>query len=164
MDPNNQQTPNPVSSIDQTPVVNPQLVQGAPAPMNSQLPTPNTQQEPHLETIANSNPNSTQNTLLIAEIRDGIVIMNDGSYRAVVMARSINFDLMSTQEREAVEFSYQGFLNSLYFDIQIFIRSQKIDMRPYLERLDKLRSEQENMLIAIMTEDYMDYIDALSQQ
>ncbi len=80
------------------------------------------------------------------------------------MARSINFDLMSPEEREAVEFSYQGFLNSLYFDVQIFIRSQKIDMRPYLEKLDKLRTEQQNMLIALMTEDYMDYIAALSEQ
>jgi hypothetical protein len=59
-----------------------------------------------------SNPNSTQNTLLIAEVRDGIVIMNDGTFRAVIMCKSINFDLMSPQEREAVEFSYQGFLNS----------------------------------------------------
>ena len=60
-----------------------------------------------------SNPNSTQNTLQIAEIRDGVVIMNDGSYRSVIMVKSINFDLMSPQEREAVEYSYQGFLNSL---------------------------------------------------
>src|ERR1700755_855492 len=86
-----------------------------------------------------ANPNSTQNTLQIAEIRDGIVIMGDGSFRSVVMVKSINFDLMSPQEREAVEYSYQGFLNSLYFPVQIFIRSQKVDLRPYIERMDKIR-------------------------
>ena len=64
---------------------------------------------------AKSNQNSTQNTLQIAEIRDGIVIMHDGSFRAVIACQSINFDLMSPEEREAVEYSYQGFLNSLYF-------------------------------------------------
>lgn len=110
------------------------------------------------------NPNSTQNTLQIAEIRDGIVIMNDGSYRSVIMAQSINFDLMSPQEREAVEYGYQGFLNSLYFPIQIFVRSQKIDMRPYLERLDQLRANQENMLLTLLMEDYIDYIAALVEQ
>jgi uncharacterized protein (DUF2126 family) len=68
-------------------------------------------------TPVQSNPNSTQNTLLIAEVRDGIVIMNDGTFRAVIMCKSINFDLMSPEEREAVEFSYQGFLNSLFFPI-----------------------------------------------
>ena len=77
-----------------------------------------------------TNPNSTQNSLQIAEVRDGIVIMNDGSFRSVVMVKSINFDLMSPQEQEAVEYSYQGFLNSLYFPIQIFLRSQKVDLQP----------------------------------
>ncbi len=113
---------------------------------------------------AQSNPNSTQNSLQIAEIRDGIVIMNDGSYRSVVMAKSINFDLMSPQEQEAVEFSYQGFLNSLYFPVQIFIRSQKVDLQPYLERLDKIRSEHDNMLLALLMEDYINYMAQLSQQ
>lgn len=111
-----------------------------------------------------TNPNSTQNTLQIAEIRDGIVIMNDGSFRSVVMVKSINFDLMSPQEQEAVEYSYQGFLNSLYFPVQIFIRSQKVDLQPYISKLDKIRTEHDNMLLAMLMEDYINYIDQLSQQ
>jgi hypothetical protein len=111
-----------------------------------------------------SNANSTQNTLEIAEIRDGIVIMNDGSFRSIIMVKSINFDLMSSQEQEAVEFSYQGFLNSLYFPVQIFERSQKIDLQPYIDKLDKIRTEHDNMLLAFLMEDYIGYIDALSQQ
>lgn len=111
-----------------------------------------------------SNPNSTQNTLLIAEIRDGIVIMNDGSFRSVVMVKSINFDLMSPQEQEAMEFSYQGFLNSLYFPIQIFIRSQKVDLQPYIAKLDKIRGEHNNMLLSMLMQDYIQYIDQLAAQ
>lgn len=114
--------------------------------------------------VRQTNPNSTQNTLQIAEIRDGIVIMNDGSFRSVIMVKSINFDLMSPQEQEAVEFSYQGFLNSLYFPVQIFVRSQRVDLRPYVEKLDKIRSEHDNMLLALLMEDYITYIDQLSQQ
>lgn len=111
-----------------------------------------------------SNPNSTQNTLQIAEIRDGIVIMNDGSFRSVVMVKSINFDLMSPTEQEAVEGAYQGFLNSLYFPIQIFIRSQKVDLQPYIAKLDKIRTEHDNMLLAMLMEDYVQYISSLSVQ
>lgn len=111
-----------------------------------------------------SNPNSTQNSLQIAEIRDGLVIMNDGTFRSVVMVKSINFDLMSTGEQESVEYGYQGFLNSLYFPVQIFIRSQKVDLQPYIEKLDKVRTEHDNMLLALLMEDYIGYIDALSQQ
>jgi hypothetical protein len=71
---------------------------------------------------------------------------------------------MSPQEQEAVEFSYQGFLNSLYFPVQIFIRSRKVDLRPYIEKLDKIRSEHDNMLLALLMEDYIQYMDELSQQ
>src|SRR5687768_16650617 len=46
---------------------------------------------------------SSQNTLQVSEIRDGMVIMRDGSLRAAIMCQSINFDLMSQSEREAVE-------------------------------------------------------------
>jgi hypothetical protein len=111
-----------------------------------------------------NNPNSTQNTLLISEIRDGIAIMNDGTFRAVVMCKSINFDLMSPQEREAVEFSYQGFLNSLYFPVQIFIRSQRVDIRPYLEKLAKISNDQDNMLLGLLMDDYINYLAAIAQQ
>ena len=114
--------------------------------------------------VHTTNANSTQNTLQIAEIRDGIVIMNDGSFRSVVMVKSINFDLMSPQEQEAVEYSYQGFLNSLYFPIQIFVRSQKVDLQPYIERLDKIRTEHDNMLLAMLMDDYIGYIDQLAAQ
>lgn len=120
--------------------------------------------KPGTAPVQATNPNSTQNTLQIAEIRDGIVIMSDGSYRSVVMVKSINFDLMSQGEQEAVEFSYQGFLNSLYFPIQIFIRSQKVDLQPYITKLDKIRSEHDNMLLALLMEDYISYIDQLGQQ
>lgn len=111
-----------------------------------------------------SNPNSTQNSLQVAEIREGIVIMSDGTFRAVVMAKAINFDLMSQGEQEGIEFSYQGFLNSLFFPIQIFIRSQKVDLQPYIEKLDKIRAQHDNMLLALLMEDYIAYIDNLSQE
>lgn len=116
------------------------------------------------QNVQPTNPNSTQNSLQIAEIRDGIVIMNDGSFRSVISLKSINFDLMSAQEQEAVEYSYQNFLNSLYFPVQIFIRSQKVDLQPYIEKLDKIRTEHDNMLLALLMDDYIGYIDALSQQ
>src|SRR3989338_2442451 len=116
------------------------------------------------EKASAASANSTQNTLHISEIRDGLVIMNDGTFRAVIMGKSINFDLMSPQEREAVEFAYQGFLNSLYFPIQIFIRSQRVDLAPYLDKLDKIRSEQESMLIALLMEDYVAFLAEIAAQ
>ncbi len=110
------------------------------------------------------NPNTTQNTLLISEIRDNIVILKDGSFRAVIACQSINFDLMSSREREGVEYSYQNFLNSLNFPIQILIRSQRVDIGPYIERLEGIRKSQDNMLLNVLMDDYINFIDALSQE
>jgi len=111
-----------------------------------------------------TNPNSTQNMLKIAEIRDGIAIMADGSYRAVIMSKAINFDLMSQKEQEAVEYSYQGFLNSLYFPIQIFIHSERVNLSDYIEKLDKLKAEHENMLLSLLMDDYIAFIEQISSQ
>lgn len=136
-----------------------------PAPGAQNVPgAPGPQAGAGAKPAVHGNPNSTQNTLQIAEIRDGIVIMNDGSFRAVVMAKSVNFDLMSPQEQESVEYGYQSFLNSLYFDIQIFIRSQKVDLQPYIAKLDKIRSEHSNMLLAMLMQDYIQYMSQLATE
>jgi type IV secretory pathway VirB4 component len=107
---------------------------------------------------------STQDTLLISEIRDGIVVMRDGSLRAVIMASAINFDLMSAAERDAVEYAYQSFLNSLHFSVQIVIKSQKIDLDGYIGRLQQLRTEQDNDLLAMLMDDYIANIKALIEE
>jgi type IV secretory pathway VirB4 component len=110
------------------------------------------------------NANSTQNSLLLSEIRDNMVIMADGSFRAVVACKSINFDLMSSREREGVEYSYQNFLNALNHPIQILIRSQRIDIGPYIDRLIQIRRNQDNMLLNVLMDDYINFIDILSQE
>jgi len=130
----------------------------------TQQPSPNGQQATQQPTKPKSNPNSTQNTLLISEIRDNMVVMKDGSFRAVVACQSINFDLMSSREREGVEYSYQNFLNSLNFDIQVFIRSQRVDIGPYIERLVQIRRAQDNMLLNVLMDDYINFIDVLAQE
>lgn len=114
--------------------------------------------------VKKRNPNSTQNSLQVAELRENMAVMNDGSFRVVIACKSINFDLMSSVEREAIEFSYQSFLNSLYFPVQILIRSQRVDIGPYLDRLEKIRRLQENMLLGVLMDDYLDFIDGLSQE
>src|SRR6266702_4683943 len=163
----------PVQPTSAQPVPQPltELNGVATAPPNYQ--TPPTAQQPQAATTVGGvqrglpaspprNPNSSQNSLLIAELRDSMTIMNDGSMRAVVACQSINFDLMSDREREAVEYSYQNFLNSLYFPIQILIRSQKVDIGPYLDLLEKIRRDQDNMLLGVLMDDYISFIGALA--
>ena len=116
------------------------------------------------ESSRKDEPTSTQATLMISELRDNVVIMKDGSFRAVVACKSINFDLMSEQEREGVEYAYQNFLNSLEFTTQILIRSQRVDIGPYIERLTDIRRNNDNMLLGVLMDDYINFIDVLSQE
>ncbi|MEO7617787.1 MAG: hypothetical protein ABIS59_03010 [Candidatus Saccharibacteria bacterium] len=113
------------------------------------------------QTSTTQTAKSTQNSLLISEIKDGIVVMRDGSIRGVIRGSAINFDLMSGNEQNAIEFAYQGFLNSLHFTIQIVIKSQKIDLDPYIEKLEARRSDQPNELLGNLMEDYIANIRAL---
>ena len=129
----------------------------------SQTPAPDQNQPAQLPAAA-QNPSSTQNSLELSEIRDGLVIMKDGSFRAVVACKSINFDLMSSREREGIEYSYQNFLNSLNHPVQILVRSQRVDIGPYIDKLVELRRNQDNMLLNVLMDDYIGFIDVLSQE
>ncbi len=160
MPPNSQQPQTGAPQQGGQPGMQPQPMQtGQPG-----VPTPPNVTDAKAPPAAPSNPNTTQNTLGFSEIRDNMVVMNDGSFRAVVACKSINFDLMSSKEREGIEYSYQNFLNSLYFPVQILIRSQRVDIGPYIERLTNIRRDQENMLLNVLTDDYIDFIDTLSQE
>ncbi len=143
----------------------PQPQQPQPAPQLAPQPTTQLQPQPAPGTTVTPDiPTSTQSTLLISELRDGLVIMKDGSFRAVIACQSINFDLMSETEREGIEYSYQNFLNSLNFTTQILIRSQRVDIGPYIERLSTIRRNNENMLLGVLMDDYINFIDVLSQE
>ena len=149
MPPNNQAnplqqpaSPNPVADL----LYNSQQIPLAANPTTSQQNPPSQQPLDDKNKKPAVKQNSTQNSLLLSELRDSMVIMNDGTFRAVVACKSINFDLMSSRERDGVELSYQDFLNALYFPIQVFIRSQQVDIGPYIDKLTLLRRDEDNML------------------
>ena len=143
-----------------------QQLQQQAAQLQQQQPNqPNQQgQQPQKPDIPTENPLSTQATLLISELRDGVVIMKDGSFRAVVACKSINFDLMSASERDGIEYSYQSFLDSLGFTTQILIRSQRVDISPYIDRLNQIRRDNDNMLLGVLMDDYIDFVNALAEE
>lgn len=113
---------------------------------------------------ANKGSTSTQESLRISEIRDGIVIMRDGSLRSVIMASAINFDLMSKREQDGIEMAFQGFLNSLHFPIQIVIRSKRLDLDTYIDGLKKQRSSLTNQMLAALMDDYIANIQGLVEE
>ena len=106
---------------------------------------------------------ATQEFVPIAEVRDGIVVLKDGSMRAVVLSSSLNFSLKSDDERNAIILQFQDFLNSLDFAIQISIESRRLDIRPYLALLEDRYKEQINDLMKIQTREYIDFVKKFTE-
>ena len=104
---------------------------------------------------------STQRYLPFSEIRDNLIFMKDGSSRMVLRVHALNFNLKSTEEQDAILISYQRFLNSLSFPIQIVTRSVKVDIEAYINRLKNLALKQENALLQEQTYKYVDFLTNL---
>lgn len=104
---------------------------------------------------------ATQKYLDILEIRDDLVVLRDGSLRAVLIVSSINFALKSEEEQNAVIQGYTQFLNSLDFPVQIVIQSRQLNIDNYLEKLEQLEKRQTNELLRTQTAEYRQYISEL---
>lgn len=104
---------------------------------------------------------STQQFLDIEEIKEGTVLLKDGTLRAVLMTSAINFALKSPKEQEAIIYRYQSFLNSLDFPVQIVINSRRLNIVPYLETLEEREKIQTNELLKIQTAEYKEFVRGL---
>jgi hypothetical protein len=104
---------------------------------------------------------TTQAHLPIAEIRNGVVVLKDGSLRLVMLVSTINFDLKNEEEQSALIYAYQNFINSFNFPIQIVMQSRRVDLSGYLTKLRARLSQIEAPLLQIQTEDYITFIERL---
>jgi hypothetical protein len=101
---------------------------------------------------------AAQDFVPVREIRDGIIILKDGSMRAVVMASSINFALKSADEQQGVIMQFQTFLNGLDFSVQIAIQSRELDIRPYISMLEGRYKNEVGDLMKIQIREYIQFI------
>lgn len=111
--------------------------------------------------MANEN---TQSFIPIDEIRDGVIILKDGGIRSIIMVSSMNFDLKSDDEQEALLAQFQGMLNSLEFPIQMFVQSRRLDIQPYLNSLEKRLKDIPEELLQIQTKEYIEYIKLFTEE
>ncbi len=109
-------------------------------------------------------PASTQKYVQISEIRDDVVVLQDGSMRQILKVTPIPTELRSEKEQEAVVYQFRSFLNALKFPIQIVIQGRRVDLSKYLQKLEGIALEEQNELLKIQLADYIDFIDRLSNE
>jgi len=116
----------------------------------------------HSKKITKPSPQvATQKFLDIAEIKEDVIVLKNGSFRGVLAVSSINYDLKSSEEQDAIINQYQNFLNSLDFPIQVLISSRKLNINSYLEFLDGKEKEQTSELLRMQTAEYRNFIKQL---
>lgn len=90
------------------------------------------------------NKTSARNQIAIKGMQDGILLLPNSEYRAILRVSSLNFELKSEEEQDAIIDTYESFLNSVGSSLQILIRTREIDMDKYLEELrERLDDETE---------------------
>ena len=100
----------------------------------------------------------TQKFVEIKEIKDGVIILENGSLRCILMVSGINFELKSEDEQNIITYAYQNFLNTLDFSVQIVIHSRKLNIDNYLDKLAERQSTETNELLKNQISEYIEFI------
>ena len=123
---------------------------------------PKKQEEMQSKKLAKAKPGPpTQRFLDIAEIREDVVVLKDGTLRGVFMVSSINFALKSEDEQQATVQSYMQFLNGLEYPIQVVVQSRKMNIDAYMEALKEQERTIKNDLLRTQIIDYRGFVNEL---
>lgn len=105
----------------------------------------------------------SQSFVPIKEIRNGTVILEDGSFNTILLVTSMNFALKSFDEQRAVMAQFQNFLNSIEFPVQINVQSRHLDIRPYVASLEEKRRDEQNDLIKMQISEYSQFVQNFTE-
>lgn len=106
---------------------------------------------------------STKQLVEVADIRDNVVFLKNGSLRAVIEVSATNFELKSEAEQTAILQNFQNFLNSIDFPLQIAINSRKLDIGDYLKLVDAATNALANELLKIQAGEYSKFVKELAE-
>lgn len=101
---------------------------------------------------------STQDFVPIRDVRNNVVVLKNGQLVTILIASSINFALKSVDEQRAILQQFQSFLNTVDFSLQFYTQSRRLDIEPYLQKLQSREAQQDNDLMRIQLREYMQFI------
>lgn len=105
---------------------------------------------------------SVQDWLPFKKILDsGIVLLKNNSYVKILKISSINFNLKSELEKEAILNSYKIFLKTCNFNLQILIQTNKKNLSKNISKIKELNKNNSKKELA---EKYCEYIKNLNEE
>ena len=107
------------------------------------------------------NKASSRQQVAIRGVRNGILMLPGNEYRAILQVSSLNFELRSEEEQDAIIDIYESFLNSVGSSLQILVRTREIDMDKYLEDIKGRLHEEKEQIYRTQLENYDEFIRSL---
>lgn len=104
---------------------------------------------------------SARNQMAIQGVRDGILLLPNNEYHAILQVSSLNFELKSEEEQDAIIDTYESFLNSVGSSLQILVRTREIDMDGYLDDLRGRFEGETEQIYRDQLENYDEFIRSL---
>lgn len=104
---------------------------------------------------------SARHQIAIEGVRDGILILPGNQYRAIIEVSSLNIELRSEEEQDAIIDTYESFLNSVGSSLQILVRTREIDMDKYLADLSERLDYEEEDIYRAQLKNYDEFIRSL---
>ena len=104
---------------------------------------------------------STKDLVVIADIKDSIVLLKNGSLRAIIEVSAVNFELRSEEEQTGILQNFQRFLNSIDFPLQMIVNSRQLNMDEYLKKVDAVAESNTNELLKIQAIEYSKFVKEL---
>ena len=106
-------------------------------------------------------PASSRAQIQIDGVKDGVLHLPKGKYRLVLETSSINFELMSEEEQDAIVDTYQTFLNSLNIEFQILVRIRELDMDKYLSSFESRTEKEADKIYRKQSKSYIQFVNKL---
>lgn len=107
------------------------------------------------------NKTSSRSQVAIKGVRDGVLMLPNNQYRAVLQVSSVNFELCSDEEQDAIIDTYESFLNSVGSPLQILVRTREIDMDRYLDDLGERLEHESEEVYRTQLQNYDEFIRSL---
>lgn len=104
---------------------------------------------------------SARNQIAIKGVRDGVLLLPGNEYRAILQVSSLNFELRSEEEQDAIIDTYESFLNSVGSSLQILVRTREIDMDKYLADLNERLEDEPEEIYRMQLANYDEFIRSL---
>lgn len=94
--------------------------------------------------------NSVKQFMEFDEIVDNMIVRkNRQQYIMVVKCKGVNYDLLSEEEKIAVENGFMQFLNALRYPIQLYVQTRSLNLKDiidgYSEKVEAIRSEIDSL-------------------